>query len=415
MALHKLSESKVRSSSIPEGKKEVMLNDGGGLYLRLSKSLSSTKQPNRYWIYRYTDPILKKTKKIGLGVYPDVSLAAARELSAKARQDPRALKSPAVENVPTLLMAATSWFEDKRKKVSDDYANDIWRSLELHILPQLGEVRLDQLGPKQVQNALRALEAKGNYETIRRLCTRLREIGDYFEILETIDTNRLRLTHQLFRAPDPSRRLPAISVSEIPDLLAAIYRAKCDLITLAQTEFALHVGLRPKECAQARWEEFDLQSKCWTVPGHRMKRSGRASLGYTNDHKAPLSPQVLQLLKTLEGISGHREHVFPNRNDPRKPLSSQTVNSFLKRIGYRGRLVAHGFRTLMSTYLNEQGESADVIEAALAHTPDNKVRAAYNRTTYYDSRIQLMQKWSNHLDNCAKKAGVRLIATNSDS
>ena len=184
--------------------------------------------------------------------------------------------------------------------------------------------------------------------------------------------------------------------------------------SLTQTEFALHVGLRPRECANARWEEFDLQSRCWTVPGHRMKKSGRVSRGYADDHKVPLSTQVLKLLKTVEGVSGHREHVFPNRNDPRKPLSSQTVNALLKRIGYQGRLVAHGFRTLMSTYLNEQGESADVIEAALAHTPGNKVRAAYNRTTYYDSRIQLMQTWSDHIDDCAKKAGVRLIATNSD-
>ena len=119
-----------------------------------------------------------------------------------------------------------------------------------------------------------------------------------------------------------------------------------------------------------------------------------------------LSPQVLKLLDVLNGVSGHREHVFPNRNDPRVPISSQTVNAFLKRIGFKGKLVAHGFRTLMSTYLNEQGESADVIEAALAHTPNNKVRAAYNRTTYYDARINLMEKWSDHLDDCAKETGT---------
>ncbi len=218
--------------------------------------------------------------------------------------------------------------------------------------------------------------------------------------------------YQLFQQPDRNRRLPAISVSDIPELLFKISRANCDFITLAQTEFALHVGLRPNECANARWEEFDLDSRCWTVPGERMKRAGKVSRGYASDHKVPLSSQILKLLKALEGISGHREHVFPNRNDPRKPISSQTVNSLLKRIGYQGKLVAHGFRTLMSTYLNEQGESADVIEAALAHLPTNKVRAAYNRTTYYDARIQLMQKWSDHLDSCAQKAGVSIIATN---
>ena len=408
MARYKLSESGIRSARIPKGKKERILNDGGGLNLRLT--LSSTKHPNRYWFYRYTANGVKK--KIGLGIYPDVSLAEARRKCEEARANPNGFQLPKQDAVPTLADAAITWFEHKKKTVSADYADDIWRSLELHLLPKLGTVRLDQLGPKDVLAALKALELEGKYETVRRICSRLRELGDHFGLLEVIDQNRFRLVYQLFQQPDRNRRLPAISVSDIPELLFKISRANCDFITLAQTEFALHVGLRPNECANARWEEFDLDSRCWTVPGERMKRAGKVSRGYASDHKVPLSPQVLLLLKTLEGISGHREHVFPNRNNPRNPISSQKVNAFLKRIGYQGRLVAHGFRTLMSTYLNEQGESADVIEAALAHTPRNRVRAAYNRTTYYDARIKLMEKWSNHLDGCAKEVEVSLIATN---
>ena len=411
MARHKLSESGIRSARIPEGKKEHVLNDGGGLNLRLT--LSSTKHPNRYWFYRYTANGVKK--KIGLGIYPDVSLAEARRKCEDARANPSGFQSPKQDTVPTLAAAAVTWFEHKKRTVSTDYADDIWRSLELHLLPKLGAVRLDQLGPKDVKAALEPLEREGKNETIRRLCSRLRELGDYFEILEVIAHNRFRLAHQLFQKPHQSRRLPAINVSDIPELLSTISHANCEFITLAQTEFALHVGLRAKECAHARWEEFDLRSRCWTVPGHRMKKSGKASLGFASDHKVPLSPQVLRLLDILKGVSGHRAHVFPNRNDPRKPISSQTVNAFLKRIGYKDKLVAHGFRTLMSTYLNEQGESSDVIEAALAHTPDNKVRAAYNRTTYYTARKKLMEKWSDHLDACARKNYISLIATNTRS
>ena len=408
MARHKLSESTIRSASVPNGKKEHVLNDGGGLNLRLT--LSSTKHPNRYWFYRYTKNGIKK--KVGLGVYPDVSLADARRKCEQVRANPNGFESPKQESIPTLTEAATVWFEHKRKTVTADYAEDIWRSLELHLLPKLGAERLDELGPKDIQGALIDLELEGKLVTIRRICSRLRELGDHFEILEVIPRNRFRLAYQLFHQPDQGRRLPAIDVSDIPELLSTISRSKCEFITLAQTEFALHVGLRAKECAHARWEEFDLYNRCWTVPGQRMRKSGKESRGYASDHKVPLSPQVLKLLNVLEGISGHREHVFPNRNDPRIPISSQTVNAFLKRIGFKGKLVAHGFRTLMSTYLNEQGESADVIEAALAHTPRNKVRAAYNRTTYYDARIKLMEKWSNHLDGCAKEIEVSLIATN---
>ena len=407
MARHKLSESGIRSARVPNGKKEHVLNDGGGLNLRLT--LSSTKHPNRYWFYRYTKNGIKK--KVGLGVYPDVSLADARRKCEQVRANPNGFESPKQESIPTLTEAATVWFEHKRKTVTADYADDIWRSLELHLFPKLGAERLDELGPKDIQGALIGLEQEGKYETIRRICSRLRELGDHFEILEVIPHNRFRLVYQLFHQPNQSKRMPAINVSDIPELLSTISRANCEFITLAQTEFALHVGLRAKECAHARWEEFDLYNRCWTVPGQRMKKSGKESRGYARDHKVPLSPQVLKLLDVLNGVSGHREHVFPNRNDPRVPISSQTVNAFLKRIGFKGKLVAHGFRTLMSTYLNEQGESADVIEAALAHTPNNKVRAAYNRTTYYDARIKLMEKWSDHLDNCAKEKKIALIAT----
>ncbi|ECH5123653.1 tyrosine-type recombinase/integrase, partial [Salmonella enterica] len=106
-----------------------------------------------------------------------------------------------------------------------------------------------------------------------------------------------------------------------------------------------------------------------------------------------LSPQALGILDVMKPISAHREHVFPSRNDPKQSMNSQTANAALKRIGYGGRLVAHGLRSIASTALNESGFNADVIEAALAHSDKNEVRRAYNRSTYLNKRIELMAWW----------------------
>ena len=115
------------------------------------------------------------------------------------------------------------------------------------------------------------------------------------------------------------------------------------------------------------------------------------------EHVIPLSPQALEILELMNSINAHREHVFPSRNDPKKPMKSQTANTALKRIGYGGKLVAHGLRSIASTALNEAGFNADVIEAALAHSDKNEVRKAYNRSTYLVQRKELMEWWGKRV------------------
>lgn len=126
-------------------------------------------------------------------------------------------------------------------------------------------------------------------------------------------------------------------------------------------------------------------AKLWTIPAERMKAK--------REHIVPLSTQALEILEVMKPISAHREHVFPSRNDPKQPMNSQTANAALKRIGYGGKLVAHGLRSIASTALNEHGFNADIIESALAHTDKNEVRRAYNRSTYIPQRVKLMDWW----------------------
>jgi len=143
--------------------------------------------------------------------------------------------------------------------------------------------------------------------------------------------------------------------------------------------------VRPSEASGARWAEIDLDAKLWTIPAKRMKAK--------REHIVPLSPQALEILEVMKPISAHREHIFPSRNDPKQPMNSQTANAALKRIGYGGKLVAHGLRSIASTAMNEEGFNPDVIESALAHSDKNEVTRAYNRSTYLIQRQELMDWW----------------------
>jgi len=133
--------------------------------------------------------------------------------------------------------------------------------------------------------------------------------------------------------------------------------------------------------------EIDFDMKLWVIPADRMKAK--------REHVVPLSKQALEILEVMRPISANRQYVFPSRNDSKQPMNSQTVNAALKRIGYDGKLVAHGLRSIASTTLNEAGFNPDVIEAALAHSDKNEVRRAYNRSTYLDQRKELMEWWGN--------------------
>ena len=187
--------------------------------------------------------------------------------------------------------------------------------------------------------------------------------------------------------------MAALKPAELPELMRAIANASIKRTTRCLIEWQLHTMTRPSEASGAMWEEIDLENKIWTIPAGRMKKR--------RDQRIPLSEQMIELLEVIRPISGHREYVFPSDRDPKKPCNSQTVNMALKRMGFAGRLVSHGLRSLASTTLNEQGFDRDLIEAALAHVDDNQVRSAYNRTDYIERRRPMMYWWSEHIQEAA--------------
>lgn len=203
-----------------------------------------------------------------------------------------------------------------------------------------------------------------------------------------IDANPASGVGMAFEKPK-KQNMPTLRPEELPKLMRTLVMSNLSVPTRCLMEWQLLTLVRPSEASGTRWEEIDLDAKLWTIPAERMKAK--------REHIVPLSSQALDILEVMKPISAHREHVFPSRNAPKQPMNSQTAKAALKRIGYGGKLVAHDLRSIASTAINEAGFSADVVEAALAHSDKNEVRKAYNRSTYLHARIELINWWGQRI------------------
>lgn len=374
--------------------KDLTLHDGDGLFLIVKTS------GKKLWRFRYQRPATKQRTMMGLGAFPALSLADARGLRADYLAllangiDPQIQAEVAEEQQQIALdsifsTVAANWFQLKSKNVTPDYVKDIWRSLEKDVFPAIGEITVQQIKARTLVEALEPIKARGALETVRRLVQRINEIMIYAVNTGLIDANPASGIGMAFEKPK-KQNMPTLRPEELPTLMRSLVMSNLSVPTRCLIEWQLLTLVRPSEASGARWEEIDLDAKLWTIPAERMKAK--------REHIIPLSHQALDILEIMKPISAHREHVFPSRNDPKQPMNSQTANAALKRIGYGGKLVAHGLRSIASTALNEAGFNADVIEASLAHSDKNEVRRAYNRTTYLNKRIELMQWWGDYVE-----------------
>ncbi|HIF9379198.1 TPA: integrase domain-containing protein [Photobacterium damselae] len=392
----RLTDKEIKSTKATD--KEYNLFDGGGLRLRV--------KPNgaKHWLLNYYRPNSKKRANLSLGKYPDLSLAIARKLSQEARgllsqgidpQEDKKRKQQEHKTIHqhTLLNIAKEWFEIKQGDITPDYAVDIWRSLELHIFLYLSDIPVKEITAPQVIELLKPIEAKGSLETVKRLAQRLNEVMNFATNCGLVQANPLTGIKAAFKKPK-KENMAALTPAELPELMGAIANANIKRTTRCLIEWQLHTMARPSEASGARWEEIDWNEKVWIIPAERMKKR--------RGHRIPLTEQMLELLEVIKPISGHREFIFPSDRAPQKPCNSQTANMALKRMGFAGRLVSHGLRSLASTTLNEQGFDPDLVEAALAHVDDNQVRSAYNRTDYLERRRPMMCWWSGHIEEAAK-------------
>lgn len=407
-----LTNTEIKAAKPAE--KEYTLQDGGGLFLLVKPSGS------KIWRFSYYRPTDKRRALVSLGALSDVSLAEARKRRASYRAlisqgiDPQDYErqqreAESQKRGATFGKVAGDWFEMKKSlNLAPNTTKDIWRSLEKYVFPYIGNTPIHELTARRFVMLLEPIKARGNLETLKRVLQRINEIMDYAANSGLIETNTAANVRKAFPTPI-KQHMPTIRPEQLPDLMYALSIASIERQTRLLIEWQLLTVTRPVEAAEAKWNEIDLTAHTWTIPAGRMKMR--------RDHTIPLCPQALAVLDEMKPISGHRNYVFPSFKDPKYPMSSQSANAALRRMGYKGILVSHGLRAIFSTAANEEGFEPDVIEAALAHVDTNEVRRAYNRSNYLEKRAVLMRWWGEFVETAATGAtlargtrGIRGIA-----
>ncbi|CDL52655.1 Phage integrase, Phage P4-associated [Klebsiella pneumoniae ISC21] len=400
----KLTDTEIKSTKPTD--KEINLFDGDGLILRIAPL---SKGGKKNWYFRYAVPVSKKRTKMSLGTYPHLTLARARALrdeylsllanginpQVHNTQKANALKD-ATEH--TFQAVAKKWLDEKVKTsgISQDHANDIWRSLERNIFPTLGDTPIKEIRPKMLKQHLDPIEKRGVLETLRRIISRLNEIFRYAATEELIEFNPADNLAQRFSKPK-KQNMPALPPTELPRFLTVLNNASVRMETRLLIEWQLLTWVRPGEAVRARWADIDTDNSMWNIPSDFMKMK--------KPHKVPLSKEALRVLDSMKAISGHREWVFPSIKAPLNHMHEQTANAAIIRMGFGGELVAHGMRSIARTAAEESGKfRTDVLEAALAHSKKDEITAAYNRAEYLAERVVLMQWWSDYVQAHRLKA-----------
>ncbi|MBN8542827.1 MAG: integrase arm-type DNA-binding domain-containing protein [Alphaproteobacteria bacterium] len=392
-----LSETAVRNAK-PKSKL-YRLKDGDGLFLQVHPSKA------KYWRLRYF--FYGKENVLALGTYPEVSLAEAREKRLQARKllasgiDPNAKKREDKQRVMldaknSLRAVAADWHKTNKSKWTADHAHRLWRRLELHGFPELGDRPITSIRTPELIPLLRNLEKKGSPETAGRLAQVLNVIFRYAVHSGIIEQNPAADLRGVV-APVQKKHFAAIHPSELPELLEKLEIVETSPINKLATRLLLLTFLRPGELRNGLWSDIDWDNRLWNIPPERMKKR-RA-------HIVPLSKQAMKLLKELHKISGYGRYMFPSQQRRKHPVMSEnTINMVLKKMGYKDRQVAHGFRAIASTVLNESALfRPDVIEAQLAHIEENNSRKPYNRGEYLQERITMMQWWGDYIEKASKK------------
>ena len=406
--LTKLAVESAKTSARPR-----KLTDGGGMYLLVHPNGS------KYWRMDYR--IAGKQKTLALGVWPEVSLSEARERREEARRKIRGEVNPIeerrekrrikaeqeqeqerIEQVQgtTFEKVAHEWMKRQERRWTDKHAFDVRRGLENHVFPEIGATPITELGTREVLDALRRIEAEGKHEAASRARQRCEKVFGYGIITGQCQHNPAAGLRDAL-TPPRKKPQPALKPDELPEFLNRLEDYDGHMLTKLALWFMLYTFVRTKELRLAQWGEFETEGETptWTIPAEKMKMR--------REHQVPLSSQAIKVLEQVQEFSGPDGLVFPQQDNPQKPMSENTMLFALYRMGYHSRATTHGFRATASTILNESGKwHPDAIERQLAHVEGNKVRAAYDRSLHLEQRREMMQWWADHLDSLMVPADV---------
>ncbi|MFA7595998.1 MAG: integrase arm-type DNA-binding domain-containing protein [Novosphingobium sp.] len=383
--------------------KPYKLGDALGLFLLV--------QPSGGKLWRLKYRIDGREKKLGLGTYPETSLSKVRALRDQAREliaagiDPglekQRAKQRAQANASNTFGEIAQEFIDKRRR--EGMSSSTADKSEYYVSrlgPVLARLPIAEIGAPDLLAVLRKVEAKGNHETARRVLQLSGRIFRYAVATARLASDPTRDLRGALTAPQPKHYGAIVEPKRAGELLRSIDGYDGQVLTKIAMQLSPHVFVRPGELRHAEWGDIDLDGALWTIPAHKMKMR--------KAHLVPLSRQSVELLRQAYEITGPSGYVFPSIRTRSRPMSENTINAGLRRLGFTGdEMTAHGFRAMASTLLNESGKwNPDAIERALAHKDGDAVRAAYHRGAHWKERVDMAQWWSDHLDQLRKGAEI---------
>jgi integrase len=384
-----LTELQIRQLKAKE--KRFMVRDDGGLYIEVMSS------GNKHWRYRYHDG--SKSVKLSLGEYPYVSLREAREKRDELKKgrahgvDPKNTLHPPV--ALTFKNVALEWYEKRIKNIkSEKYQYKVLSRMERFLFRCIGEKSIKDVTAPEILAALRVIESQGMNETAHTVHQICGQVFRYAIAAGHAERNPAADLQGALVPVIPKHHGALTGTQDIAGLLRAMDGFNGSFVVKCAVWFSAYTFARPGEVRHAEWTEFNLDAAEWKIPAEKMKKR--------RPHIVPLSRQVLDILSQMKSWTGQGKYVFPSNrtlNHGERPMSENTVTAALRRLGYTGdEMTAHGFRSMASTTLNEQGWHPDVIERQLAHVEGNSVRAAYNYAEYLPERRKMMQAWADWLD-----------------
>lgn len=388
------------------GAKAIKLTDGRGMFLLV------TPAGGKLWRLKYR--IDGREKLLAIGSYPEIGLGEARRRREEARELIALGKDPSREKQRDKVRARIQ-SADTFQAIADEYcakrrcdgvkgwapATAIRSEYLLSLVcGSIGKLAISEIEPADVLTAIRRIEGKGKLESARRSLQLAGAVFRYAVATARLASDPTRDLRGALTAPTVTHYGAITDAKKVGQLLRAIDDYDGSSITKLALQIAPHVFVRPGELRHADWREIDLEGALWEIPAEKMKMR--------KAHHVPLSRQAVEIFREIQRITGASGYVFPSIRTRIRPMSENTINAGLRRLGYSSEeMTAHGFRAMASTLLNESGQwHPDAIERALAHGDKDKVRAAYHRGAHWQERVEMAQWWSDYLDQLRKGADV---------
>ncbi len=397
-------------AKIPSKDKPYKVADEHGLYLYITPS------GGKLWRYGYRYGGKKKT--LAIGVYPGISLADARDKRDAARIqlnngfDPCEIKkaqkalltarATAGQTAETFEAIAREWHEKWSHGKAKSTAETTMRRLEQKIFPWMGARPIAEIETPELLAVLRRIESQGILESTRRIKIICGQIFRY-----AVATGRAKqdpsssIKKDVLKTPETRHMASITDPKQVGPLLRAIDGYKGSFVVKCALQLQALFFCRPGELRHAEWKEFDIDAGAWSIPAEKMKMK--------QPHIVPLSSQAVEILKSLQPLTGRGRWVFPSHRSAIRPMSENAVNAALRRMGIeKEEMCGHGFRAMARTILDEVLQQRyEFIEHQLAHAVRDANGRAYNRTAHLEDRKAMMQLWADYLDGL--KAGAKVL------